>query len=246
MQTLQVLCEGKDGIGNNPAGCGMYNKKSFSFNNTFWRLKENLTSLSLFLPKRFSNLGFKFKYSNLGETELVDEELTSMRKESLYSLFFHTSFGKEVFTSGLYCGIDLGGGKIKLDRDFYSFGFKFGIIYVLSLRSAELHFGCLSGVTVTKDSSYISGIGLKYFLPEYRTFLAVSYNKNFSSFITTNIEAELLKNFIIITGYEVSTEKNMTCYSSGMRFIQRNFDISLGVRQNQDLGWTVSVGITIK
>lgn len=247
MQGIQVLSEGKDACGNNPAGCGMENKKSFSFGYTLWRSEENLYSLGLFLPKKFANIGFKLKYADLGETELVSFEPVNIKKESLYSVIFHTSFGKEIFFPGFYLGVDFSLGGIKLDKNLNLAGSKIGFVYILNFESTELHLGSVLGIDFFDSKNLETyGFGTKYFLPEYRTFLNLSYSKNLYSFITTSIETEIFKNFVFLCGYETTTEKSLTNYSFGLKSVQKNFDIVLGTRYNFELGWTISIGVNIK
>lgn len=247
MQSIQVLSEGENSCGNNPGGCGMENKKSFSFGCTYWRMQESLSSLALFLPKKFGNLAVKLKYTNFGETDLVGGEPIEVKKESLYSIILHTSLGKEIFLPGLFLGTDVSVGNIKLDNNLTLAGAKFGFIYIINFISTELHLGGVFGSSFC-DSKNLEfyGVGFKYFVTEYNTFLNVALNKNNYNFVTANIESEVFKNFIFICGYETSIDESLTNYSFGIKSIQKNFNVSLGTRYNQELGWTISVGLGIK
>lgn len=247
MRSLEVLSEGSGSLANNPAGCGMENKKSFSLSYTYWRLKENLYSLGLFLPKNFANLGFKLRYADLGETEFVLEEPINVRKENLYFIIFNTSLGKEIFFPGFFLGIDLGLGSIKLNRNLNLLSSKLGVGYILNFTSTELHLGCSVGITFCDSESLgVYGLGIKYFITEYKTFFNISYTKNVYSFITLGLECELWQNFVLISGYEISNEKSLINYSIGGKIIQKNFDIILATRYNQELNWTTSVSVGIK
>ncbi len=247
MQGIQVFSEGKDACGNNPAGCGMENKKSFSFGYTLWNMRENFSSLTLFLPRKFANIGIKLKYSNFGETELVSEEPVNVKKERIYTLVLNTSLGEEMFLPGLFLGIDCSVGRLKFDRDITLTGIKFGGVYVINFVSTELHLCSSLGTNIStnKTLSFYGG-GIKYYLPEYNTFLNFSFNKNVYNFITVALETELVKNFIFLCGYETATEKSLTNYSFGLKSVQKNFDIVLGTRYNFELGWTISVGVTVR
>ncbi len=247
MQFVEVLSEGSGSVGNNPAGCGMENKKSFSFGYTHWQMQENLYSLGLFLPQNFANLGFKLQYADFGETELVSEIPIDVKKEKLYSTIFNTSLGKEFFFPGLFLGIDLGLGSVKLDKNLNLISNKIGFVYVLNFPSTELHLGGIVGINFCDtDNLGIYGFGIKYFIPEYRTFVNIAYNKNVYSFITGSFEVEMIKNFGFVLGYETSNEKSLTNYSLGVKFGQKNFDIVLATRYNTELSWTISATVVVR
>ncbi|MFN3550506.1 MAG: hypothetical protein ACK4WJ_01675 [Endomicrobiia bacterium] len=247
MQNIQVLSEGDTSLGNNPAGCAMENKKSLSLSYTNFQTKESLYSIGLFLPKNFANIGFRLRYANLGETELVSEQLIDVRKEKLYSTIFNLSFSKEIFLAGLFLGTDFGLGNIKLDKNLNLISSRVGSIYIFNFSSTELHLGSILGINFCdKESLLIYGFGIKYFVPEYKTFLNISYNKNVYSFITTSIEIEAIKDFVLILGYETSNEKSLTNYSLGIKLGQKNFDIVFGVRYNQELAWTTGISLMLK
>ncbi|MCS7227390.1 MAG: hypothetical protein NZ839_00310 [Endomicrobia bacterium] len=247
MQGLQVVSEGKYAVGNNPAGCGMDNKRGFSFSSTLWRSQENFHSLTLFLPQKFANFGLKVKYANFTETELVTTDITKIKKENLYSLILHTSFGKEMLTSGLFLGGDIVLGNIKFDESITLGGSKVGFLYMFDFAMSEVYFASSVGMVVCSKEKVVNySFGLKYLMPYYRTSLFVTYNENIYSFFTVGVEVELKKNLSLVCGYETSFEKSLSNYSFGIKFVKEKVSVSLGTRYNIHLGWITSVEFNSK
>lgn len=242
MQTLNVLSEGDESCGKNPAGCALENKKSISFGYTYLNFKDNLSSIKLFFPKKFGNLGVSLKYANFGETDFISESL-DVKKEKLYSVFLNTSLGKEIFLPGLFLGINFELGSIKLDKTIQTFGFSSGGRYILNFVSTELHFASTLGLNFTEDENlFFYAFGLKYYLPEYKSFLSLTYNKNVYEFLTTTIEVDLTKNFLLIAGYE--TSKDLTNYSIGGKFKIKTLELIFSTKYNRYLYFTPSLTIS--
>ena len=242
MQALNVLSEGKESAGNNAAGCALENKKSVSFGFTYLNFKDNLSNIKLFLPKKFGNLGLSLRYANFGETEFVSENF-DVKKEKLYSVILNTSLGKEMFIPGLFLGIDLNFGNIKLDETIQTFGTSFGARYIINFVSTELHLGSVFGSYFAKNEDlFFYAFGIKYYLPEYKSFLSLAYNKNIYEFLTTTFEIDLTKNFLFIVGYE--TMKGLTNYSVGGKFKIKNFEFVFSTKYNKYLYFTPSLTIS--
>ena len=241
MQAMNVLSEGKESCGKNPAGCALENKKSISFGYTYLNFKDNLSSIKLFFPKEFCNLGVSLKYSDFGETEFVSESF-DITKEKLYSLILNTSLGKEIFFPGLFLGFDFNFGNVKFDKTIQTFGFSFGARYIFNFVSTELHFASTIGANFAEDENlFFYALGLKYYLPEYKSFLSLAYNKNVYEFLTTTFEVDLAKNFLLIFGYE--TSKGLSNYSIGGKFKIKNLEFIFSTRYNTNLYFTPSLTI---
>jgi hypothetical protein len=241
MQAINVLSEGEESCGKNPAGCALENKKSVSFGYTYLNFKDNLSSIKLFLPGKFSNLGFLLRYADFGDTEFVSESF-DITKEKLYSIILNTSLGKEIFLPGLFFGVDLNFGNVKLDKAIQTFGCSFGTRYIFNFVSTELHFASTVGTNFAEDENLIFyTFGLKYYLPEYKSFLSLAYNKNVYEFLTTTFELDLAKNFLLIFGYE--TSKGLSNYSIGGKFKIKNLEFIFSTRYNTNLYFTPSLTI---
>ena len=244
MQALKVLSEGKESAGNNPAGCALENKKSVSFGFTSLNLKDNLSSIKLFLPKKIANLVISLKHANFGETEFVSENF-DVKKDRLYSLILNTSLGKEMFIPGLFLGIDLNFGNMKLDETIQTFGTLCGTRYMINFGSIELHLGSIFGSYFAKNENlFFYAFGIKYYLPEYKSFLSLAYNKNVYEFLTITFEMDLIKNFLLIIGYEAFSRQLNVSYSLGGEFKIKNFEFILSTRYNINLYPTLSLSIS--
>jgi hypothetical protein len=242
MQAINVLSEGEESCGKNPAGCALENKKSVSFGYTYLNFKDNLSSIKLFLPGKFSNLGFLLRYADFGETEFVSESF-DITKEKLYSIILNTSLGKEIFFTGLFLGFDLNFGNVKLDKAIQTFGCSFGTRYIFNFVSTELHFASTVGTNFAEDENlFFYAFGLKYYIPEYKSFLSLAYNKNVYEFLTTTFELDLAKNFLLIFGYE--TSKGLSNYSIGGKFKIKNLEFVFSTRYNTNLYFTPSLTIS--
>jgi len=241
MQAINVLSEGEESCGKNPAGCALENKKSISFGYTYLNFKDNLSNIKLFLPKKFGNLSFLLRYADFGETEFVSESF-DITKEKLYSLILNTSLGKEIFFPGLFLGFDFNFGNVKFDKTIQTFGCSFGARYIFNFVSTELHFASTIGTNFAEDENlFFYALGLKYYLPEYKSFLSLAYNKNVYEFLTTTFELDLAKNFLLIFGYE--TSKGLSNYSIGGKFKIRNLELIFSTRYNTNLYFTPSLTI---
>jgi hypothetical protein len=241
MQAINVLSEGEESCAKNPAGCALENKKSISFGYTYLNFKDNLSNIKLFLPKKFGNLGFLLRYADFGETEFVSESF-DITKEKLYSLILNTSLGKEIFFPGLFLGFDFNFGNVKFDKTIQTFGFSFGARYIFNFVSTELHFASTIGTNFAEDENlFFYAFGLKYYLPEYKSFLSLAYNKNVYEFLTTTFELDLAKNFLLIFGYE--TSKGLSNYSIGGKFKIKNLEFIFSTRYNTNLYFTPSLTI---
>jgi len=242
MQALNVLSEGKESSGKNPAGCALENKKSVSFGYTYLNLKDNLSNIRLFLPKKFGNLGLSLKYADFGETEFVSESF-DVKKEKLNSLFLNTSLGKEIFFPGLFLGFDFNLGNVKLDKTIRTFGISSGTRYIINFVSTELHLASVLGANFAEDENlFFYTFGLKYYIPEYKSFLSLAYNKNVYEFLTTTFEVDLAKNFLLIFGYE--TSKGLSNYSIGGKFKIKNLEFIFSTRYNTNLYFTPSLTLS--
>jgi len=241
MQAINVLSEGEESCGKNPAGCALENKKFVSIGYTYLNFKDNLSNIKLFLPKKFGNLGFLLRYADFGETEFVSESF-DITKEKLYSLILNTSLGKEIFFPGLFLGFDFNFGNVKFDKTMQTFGCSFGARYIFNFVSTELHFASTIGTNFAEDENlFFYAFGLKYYLPEYKSFFSLAYNKNVYEFLTTTFEIDLAKNFLLIFGYE--TSKGLSNYSIGGKFKIRNLEFIFSTRYNTNLYFTPSLTI---
>lgn len=242
MQTLNIFSEGKESCGKNPAGCGMENKKSISFGYTYLNLTENLSNIKLFLPQKFGNLCFSLKYGNFGKTEFVSENL-NITEKTMYSFVFNTSLGKEMFLPSLFLGADFHFGNIKLDQTQQIYGLLFGARYIINFVSTELHIATIFGSSFNKNESLtVYSAGVKYYLPEYKSFLCLTYNKNVYEFLTTTVETELVKNLVLIFGYE--TTNGLTNYSFGTKIKTQKFDFFFSILYNINLYFTPSISLS--
>ncbi len=241
MQSLNVLSEGRGSSGRNPAGCALENKKSVSIGYTYLNFKDNLSNIRLFLPKKFCNSEISLKHADFGETEFVSENF-DVRKEKLYSVILNTALGKEIFLPGLFLGFDLNFSNIKLYKTIHTFGFSFGTRYILNFVSTELHIASNIGVNFAgNENLFFYAFGCKYYLPEYKSFLSLVYNKNVYEFLTATIEVDITKNFLLILGYE--TSQGLTNYSVGGKFKIKNLEFIFSTRYNTNLYFTPSLTI---
>jgi len=243
MQAINVLSEGEESCGKNPAGCALENKKSVSFGYTCLNFKDNLSSIKLFLPGKFSNLGFLLRYADFGDTEFVSENF-DIAKEDLYSLILNTSLGKEIFLPGLFFGVDLNFGNVKLDKTTQTFGCSFGTKYIFNFVSTELHFASNISANFAEDENlFFYAFGLKYYIPEYKSFLSIGYNDNIDKFVTLNIETEFTKSFTFIIGYETTIDSSLTNYSFAVNIKKRPVEIVGSTKYNPNFCWTTGVSI---
>lgn len=163
--------------------------------------------------------------------------------------------GTEIFVSGLLVGGGITFRGVSTTKQYFDYLSKVGLIYILPVEQTEIHFGfnIESGYINELKKFYSSpSLGVKYYIPEYKTFVVVSYNNFLEGidFYDISLELGFVRDVEFIVGYELTEQLNglSNSFSVGTRlkFDNEKVNIGLGYRTLNNLGYVFSTGIEFK
>ncbi len=255
MTSLYSISQDINSIFYNPAGIAINNIKRFGLNYSI--LFDNIKSGSVILnfPTKKNNYSFGIKYNDLGDITFYNDYGEKLGVKNLYAYRINIGFGNELFISGLYLGISLGVQNIVLNKEYFLTTLNIGGIYIIPIQETEVHIGSNIGSQynfVEKKVILTPSLGMKYFLPEYKSFVSLAYKIiDRTDFYSFGLELSFIKNINLILGYEISTQikdwNNNFGIATKINLTKRqDFSIGFGYRTLNNLGNILSTSIEFR